>query len=599
MVAELLTTGQMGRADALAIAGGTPGLELMEAAGRAVADRICLRWASRPTAVLCGPGNNGGDGFVIARLLEGRGWPVRAALLGERGRLKGDAAVNAGRWSGPVEAMSAQAVEGAELVVDAIFGAGLDREVDGAARAAIEAIGARPCAAVDVPSGVEGDTGAILGAAPEATITVTFFRRKPAHLLVPARLSMGEVHVADIGIPDSVLDEIRPATFANGPELWAGALRWPLPGDHKYSRGHAAIAGGGEMTGAAKLAAQAAMRIGAGMVSVLCPSGARALYADLVGPLAIAADGPEAFAEYLADPRRRAALVGPGAGVSEETRALALRALACLRPTVLDADALTVFADEPDALFAAIGSTPAILTPHEGEFARLFSCRGDKPARARAAAARSGATVLLKGADTVIAAPDGRAAINANAPPDLATAGAGGRARRARARPAGPGARALRGSLGRRLDPRRGRRRIRPRADRRGPARPRTGRAARAQGRRVGGTCISPTVLYFDSPSGWRERAMASRYRIAEARARFSELLARARSGEEILITKGDEPHARLVPPAEPAEREAAPLGHLGLPDDLLDGEDPEQAAIDAGEGSDALGIWRGNPPHP
>ena len=425
MSAELLTTEQMARADALAIAGGTPGLELMEAAGRAVADRICLRWASRPTAVLCGPGNNGGDGFVIARLLEGRGWPVRVALLGGRGRLKGDAAVNAGRWAGPVEAMSAGALEDAELVVDAVFGAGLDRAVDGAARAAIEAIGGRPCAAVDVPSGVDGDTGAILGAAPKASITVTFFRRKPAHLLVPARFSMGEVHVADIGIPDSVLDEIRPAAFANGPEIWAGALRWPQPGDHKYSRGHAAIAGGGEMTGAAKLAARAAMRIGAGMVSVLCPQAARALYADLVGPLVVAANGPKAFSDYLADPRRRAALVGPGAGVSDDTRAVALAALGSGKPTVLDADALTVFADAPDALFAATGGTHAILTPHEGEFARLFDCRGDKPARAREAAARSGAAVLLKGADTVIAAPDGRAAINANAPPDLATAGAG------------------------------------------------------------------------------------------------------------------------------------------------------------------------------
>ena len=192
MAAELLTVEEMSRADALAIAGGTPGVELMEAAGRAVADRICVRWASRPTAVLCGPGNNGGDGFVIARLLQGRGWPVRVALLGDRDRLKGDAAVNAERWTGPVEPMSASAVADAELVVDAIFGAGLVRDVDGEARAAIEAIGDRPCAAVDVPSGVDGNTGEIRGTAPKAAITVTFFRRKPGHLLVPGRFSMGE-----------------------------------------------------------------------------------------------------------------------------------------------------------------------------------------------------------------------------------------------------------------------------------------------------------------------------------------------------------------------------------------------------------------------
>ncbi len=426
MSAELLTVAEMSRADALAIAGGTPGVELMEAAGRAVADRICLRWASRPTAVLCGPGNNGGDGFVIARLLAGRGWPVRVALYGDRDRLTGDAAVNAARWSGEVEAMSAGAVDGAELVVDAIFGAGLARAVDGAARAAIEAVGDRPCVAVDVPSGVDGDTGAILGAAPKAAMTVTFFRRKPGHLLVPARFFMGELHVADIGIPDAVLERIRPAAFANEPDLWSRALRWPRPDDHKYSRGHAVIAGGSEMTGAARLAARAAMRIGAGMVSVLCRPEARMVYAaDLVGPLVVPTDSPQAFAAYLEDPRRSAALVGPGAGVSEETRELSIRALASGKPAVLDADALTAFAGTPETLFRAIGGTPAVLTPHEGEFARLFAFEGDKPARARAAAARSGAVLLLKGTDTTIADPGGRVAINANAPPELATAGAG------------------------------------------------------------------------------------------------------------------------------------------------------------------------------
>ena len=426
MTAELLTVEEMSRADALAIAGGTPGVELMEAAGRAAADRICARWASRPTTVLCGPGNNGGDGFVVARLLDGRGWPVRVALLGGRDRLKGDAAVNAARWTGPVEPMSAKAVGDAELVVDAIFGAGLVRDVDGEARAAIEAIGERPCAAVDVPSGVDGNTGEIRGAAPNAALTITFFRRKPGHLLDPGRFSMGDVHVADIGIPDSVLDEIRPAAFANEPDLWAGALRWPRPGDHKYSRGHAVIAGGAEMTGAARLAARAAMRIGAGMTSVLCPPEARTIYAaGLVGPLVVEAGSPEAFADYLGDPRRTAALVGPGAGVSDGTRELVSRALATGKPAVLDADALTVFAGSPETLFAAIGRMPAILTPHEGEFARLFESDGDKPARARKAASLSGATVLLKGTDTAIAAPDGRIAINANAPPELATAGSG------------------------------------------------------------------------------------------------------------------------------------------------------------------------------
>jgi NAD(P)H-hydrate epimerase len=365
---------------------------------------------------------------VIARHLAGAGWPVKVALLGSRDALKGDAAINARRWTEPIGPLGPAVLDGAGLVVDAIFGAGLARPVDGAARATIEAVNARglPCVAVDVPSGVNGDTGEVLGIAPRSELTVTFFRRKPGHLLHPGREVAGEVAVADIGIPDAVVDEIRPQAFANDPALWRQRYPWPRASDHKYSRGHAVVVGGTRMTGAGRLAARAAMRVGAGLVTVAAHPDALPIYAAgsaalLTAPVSNAAE----LAALLTDPRRNAVLVGPGAGVSPMTCELALAALADDRAVVLDADALTVFAPDPETLFAQTRRRPTVLTPHEGEFARLFSARGSKLVRARAAAAESRAVVVLKGPDTVIAAPDGRAAINANAPPELATAGAG------------------------------------------------------------------------------------------------------------------------------------------------------------------------------
>ena len=427
-VLALLSVDEMYAADRAAVAAGIPGEALMESAGRAIADRIRARWDPRPTAVLCGPGNNGGDGFVVARLLAERGWPVTVALSGARAALKGDAARNAGRWTGPVVPIGAAALDGARLVVDALFGAGLARPLDGPARAVIEVLAraAVPCVAVDVPSGVDGDSGAILGVAAPAVMTVTFFRKKPGHVLLPGRALMGEVHCADIGIPGSVLDRIQPRAWENGPALWCCALRWPGPCDHKYGRGHAVIGGGGTMTGAARLAARAAMRTGAGLTSVVCPPEAVPIYAaDMASLLVVPVTGPDGLAAYLADRRRDAALIGPGAGQDEATRRTVLTAAAVGKPLVLDADALSVFAGDRAALFEAVAGVPVLMTPHEGEFARLFDGDGDKLARTRAAAAASGATILLKGSDTVIAAPDGRVVVNANAPPDLATAGAG------------------------------------------------------------------------------------------------------------------------------------------------------------------------------
>ena len=424
----LLTSAQMARADAAAAAAGVPGRTLMEAAGHAVAAACQARWSPRPVTVLCGPGNNGGDGFVAARHLAQNGWPVRVALLGPRGRLKGDAAHHAGLWSGPVEPLLPQALDGSALVIDAVFGAGLARPLEGEALATVEALSERriPCLAVDLPSGIDGDTGAVLGAAAMAELTVTFFRKKPGHLLLPGRMHCGAVLCAEIGIPESVLNGIGPDCFENGPALWLDRLPRPRLDDHKYRRGHAVILGGAEMTGAARLAAEATRRVGAGLLTILAPPEAVTIYAlaapgHLVRPLP--ADGaiPEAI---LGDPRVTAMLIGPGAGLEEGTRNRVLAALAAGKPLVLDADALTVFSRRPADLFAAVTDAD-ILTPHDGEFSRLFDASGGKVQRARAAAATAGCTILLKGADTVVAGPGGGAVINANAPAELATGGAG------------------------------------------------------------------------------------------------------------------------------------------------------------------------------
>jgi NAD(P)H-hydrate epimerase len=423
----LLTPAEMGEADHAAVAAGVAGAQLMETAGGAVAAIVMERWSPRPVTVLCGPGNNGGDGFVAARRLAAAGWPVRLGLLGERARLTGDAAHHAALWQEAVHPLTPALLDGTELVIDAIFGAGLSRDVDATARAVIEALAARrlPVVAVDVPSGLDGATGAVRGAAAPAAVTVTFFRKKPGHLLLPGRALCGELVLVDIGIPAGVLVRIAPRTHENGPAQWLEAYPWPRLDAHKYRRGHALVAGGEIMTGAARLAARAAARIGAGLVTVAAPAAAWPIYATaltgvIVRPVARAED----FAELLADARRNAILIGPGAGASAATRHQVLAALATRRAVVLDADALTVFAEKPPVLFAAVNGA-CVLTPHDGEFARLFAVSGDRLARARAAASLSRAVVLLKGPDTVIAAPDGRAVINANAPPDLATAGSG------------------------------------------------------------------------------------------------------------------------------------------------------------------------------
>ena len=417
----VLSVSQMGEADRRAIAAGISGATLMENAGAAVARVILARWTQRPVAVLCGPGNNGGDGFVVARLLQEAGWPVRLSLLGKQSGLKGDAATMAARWQGSIEPLRSDSAVGAELVVDAIFGAGLNRDLDGPAAAALGAVAA-PLVAVDVPSGLDGDTGSLRGPVPRAEATVTFCRAKPGHLLMPGRAHCGDLTVADIGIPDSVVAGLEPALYRNGPGAWGARYPWAGADDHKYARGHLIVAGGGvAASGAARLAARAGLRSGAGLVTLAVPPGALAVYASHLTSVMLRADtGPESFAAMIGERRVSALILGPGQG----TRERVLAALATGKPAVLDADALTSFAESPEVLLEALHGG-CVLTPHEGEFARLFHAEGSRLERAKEAAAACGATVVLKGPDTLVALADGTVIINDNAPPEMATAGSG------------------------------------------------------------------------------------------------------------------------------------------------------------------------------
>ena len=444
--AVLLTPEEMGRADRLTIEGGVPGIDLMERAGQAVARTAAELVSARARLlVLCGPGNNGGDGFIAARCLEMSGHDVSVYLLKDPQTLKGDALEAFRRMNSDMRGAVSYLSSGdgisneflgdlrsADLVIDALFGAGLDRPLSGPILDLVGCINRSgvPVVAVDLPSGLSGAAGVVLGDAIRSRATVTFFRKKPGHLLVPGRGLCGATNAADIGISPAVLDEIGPKTFENGPCLWLDA--WPMPAvdGHKYSRGHAVIFGGPmSATGAARLSASAALRAGAGLVTLASPPDAMMVNAcHLTAVMLKKVSDTDAIRDFLGDARLNALLIGPGFGVGAHAREVVGELLNAKRALVLDADALTSISENPESLFMQIGKTPGpvVLTPHEGEFARLFpGIAGDKLHRARQAASVSGSTVVLKGPDTVIASPDGRAAINTNAPPWLATAGSG------------------------------------------------------------------------------------------------------------------------------------------------------------------------------
>ncbi len=433
---EILTVAEMVQTDRLAVEAGVPSLTLMDNAGRAIADEVEAHYLAAAIVVMSGPGNNGGDGFAAARHLRERGYEVRVGLLGAPELLKDDAAEMARLWYGEIAPLTPKLLDGAALVIDTLFGAGLSRPLDGLARAMVAAIEASglPVVAGDIPSGIHGDLGRPLddgdGVSFRAQRTVTFFRKKPGHLLYPGRAMCGEIIVADIGIPNQVLDTIRPRTFENDLDLWGGEFPLPSLVGHKYDRGHAIVVSGPSFsTGAARLAARGALRAGAGLVSVASPPDAVGINAaHLTAIMVKPFDGAKGLSALLADKRLNAVALGPGLGVGERTQDLVAAALASAAAVVLDADALTSFSDNAQGLFGQL-RPQCVLTPHQGEFDRVFPGLLDRAASkleaVREAARTAHCVVLLKGPDTLIASSDGRVAINANAPPWLATAGAG------------------------------------------------------------------------------------------------------------------------------------------------------------------------------
>jgi len=418
---QILSVAETARADAAAIAAGTPGLTLMERAGAAVADAVCARFPRQATTVLCGPGNNGGDGYVAARLLARRGWPVEVRRLGEPATQ--DAQAASARWEGVTSPLNGALPSG--VWIDALFGAGLSRPLEGPAAAAAQRMAEAPerVVAVDVPSGVPGDTGLPRGPAACAAVTVTFHSKKPAHVLEPGRSRCGEVVVADIGLAES-----HSKTLENGPELWLPRFPWPNAASHKHARGRLIVVSGEAWaTGAARLAARGALRIGAGLVTVLSPPEALPVNAGHLEAVMLKGFETELELEQAAKDVD-AAVIGPAAGVGEGTLLNVLALARTGAALVIDADAITVFREDPEELFSVLDRDD-VLTPHPGEFERLFpgllASAPERIAAAREAAERAGAVVLLKGADTVIAAPDGRCAVNPNGSPWLATAGSG------------------------------------------------------------------------------------------------------------------------------------------------------------------------------
>jgi NAD(P)H-hydrate epimerase len=430
----VLTADEMRRVEAAAFARGLPSFEAMRRAGQAVAELIARRWlldAVDRVIVLCGPGNNGGDGFIAATALRAAGYAVQVQSVALKAARSADATKAAAGWGDAVTPLNAKGLADLgprTIVVDALFGIGLTRPLDGDALDTVEAInrsGARVVAA-DVPSGVDADNGAILGAAIRADVTVTFGWVKRGHLLLPGAAQCGELVVADAGFTAGDLAAIDMACWRNAPAVWRDAYPLPRPDDHKYRRGHALIAGGAVMTGAARLAAQAARRVGLGMLTLAAPAPVWPIYAqDLVGAIVRPVADNAATLALAGDARVSALLVGSGLEPDRATADLVRGAMALGRPMTVDGGGLTALAQHGGL---AGGRPDIVLTPHEGEFARLFPDLVEgvsKVERARAAAARSGCTVVLKGADTVIAVPDGRAILSELGPATLATAGSG------------------------------------------------------------------------------------------------------------------------------------------------------------------------------
>lgn len=416
----ILTPQEMLAAEQAVFNTGTDSFTLMQRAGEAVAEFVHAHWPDGRIQVLCGPGGNGGDGFIAAAKLAKFWRNVEVFCTHSVSELTGDTAKAAAEWTGPVHKLEDALNAEAELVVDALYGAGLKRPLEGAA--AMLALRGGRVISVDVPSGIDGYTARPLGPAFQAEATITFAALRPAHVLLPGSAFSGAVMVADIGVP------VQTALAENSPALWHGQMPQPGYGVHKFQRGHLKVVSGGPWnTGAARLTAKAGLRAGAGLVTVLSPPDAAGVHAAHLTAIMLAPFlTPDDLAAHAAN--STAMVIGPAAGINDATRANVEALLKGPARIVLDADALTVFGQDPETLFKQLRPTD-ILTPHEGEFSRLFgdllSNSDNKVQATRAAAAKAGCVILLKGADTVIAKPDGNAVVNTHATRWLATAGSG------------------------------------------------------------------------------------------------------------------------------------------------------------------------------
>ncbi|HRK97965.1 MAG: NAD(P)H-hydrate dehydratase [Alphaproteobacteria bacterium] len=434
MNTEILSVEQMGQAESLAMGGKASFYPLMQRAGRAVADIVRERYEKQPVLVLCGTGSNGGDGFIAACELKRKKWNVTVACLNKIETLEGDVSSAAQEWNDDIILFDELDIPQDGLIIDAVFGTGLTREITGDAQEILSRLQrtACPIIAIDVPSGLYADSGDCQPCTPQADLTVTFFRKKMGHILMPGKIACGEIEVVDIGINDSVIKSIIGSVVReNCPELgWGEDAATKAFWTHKYHHGHVVVLGGRSMTGASSLASLAALKVGAGMVTVAAHPDVANVY-RMASPSLMVEHLLEMarFKDHLKDDRRNVALIGPGAGLDHVAALKKIvfdaTSIDPQRYCILDADALSVFEDDTKNFYKTLGSH-CILTPHEGEFERIFpDYHGSKVERARAASAKTGAIIVLKGADTVIAAPDGRAVINSTGSGWLATAGTG------------------------------------------------------------------------------------------------------------------------------------------------------------------------------
>jgi hydroxyethylthiazole kinase-like uncharacterized protein yjeF len=439
----------MKRVDEKAREQGISSYSLMENAGLAVADAVqALAGSPCRVVVLAGPGNNGGDGAIAAVELDSLEYEVHVVRIVTEQKSYGDANRAFQSWHHPIEIISLNEIElsdttstlilSADVVVDAMFGAGLTRPLSGIVAAMVKLVNDGPAqvVAVDVPSGLSGNTHNVNGPCVEAELTVTFFLHKPAHFLYPGRQLCGSVLLAQIGLDNEQLDQHEPNCYLNEPAVFYSMMPRINTIGHKFHRGHVLVRSGPvESTGAARLSAETALRCGAGLVTVATSHDALLVNAaHLTAVMLKCCDTEHAWKEQLADPRITTVVVGPGNGISEGTRNSVISSLESEKQCVLDADALSCWSDNNwrHEFMKVMASTTAsvVLTPHAGEFEHLFGNLSDeqfpsKLHKALEAASQSRAVIVYKGADTVVASPDGRSSINANAPPWLATAGTG------------------------------------------------------------------------------------------------------------------------------------------------------------------------------